>query len=456
MKILFVSEIQKEIDIAKNIIKKEFPRYELMISGEKQEVFDLLTYDGPFAIIIIDTHLKNENPSTMAENILDMFGKRAIIFAGDNHMINSRVKEELYQNQEMTFVYEKPFIADKFTTLLKKALEWIEEEQFENSIVEMEQIDFVATRLRNFFLFKSIPFNAYIQLGKNKFVLAISENTDFTEAEIRRLQKRGIKTLYIQKNDHLEFLENSINKIIAVLNGPIIPARNLVQIQMAGVMVTHQYLRSIGISDSVQELAEVLFNSVKDIFSKIENFQNFILDFPFEHKDMSEQALLKIYFCLATCQRMSWNSDIGIRKLFMAGLIHDYYLDSEELSFINNLEHPSYIVLEEEEKEKFRNHIEKATDFSNYFNGFNDSQFIIEQHHELPDGSGFPQGVNAGKLPAISCVFILCSNFVTQLISIGITKNSFKNLFETYLKEFSVGNFKEPAKALKANFNIKG
>jgi hypothetical protein len=455
VKILFVSEIEKEVDIVRNITKKEFPKYDFVTAGNQQDVFDLLTYDGPFAIIIIDTHLKNENPSTMAENILEMFGNRAIIFCGEAHIISSRVKQELYQNQEMTFVYEKPFSADKFVTLLKKALVWIEEEKFENSIVEMEQKDFVSTKLRNFYLFKEIPFNAYIQLGRNKFILAITENTKFSQAEIRAFQRRGIKNLHIQKNEHLEFLESSIKKIISVLNGPNIPINNMIQIQVAGVMVTHQYLRSIGISDSIQELAEELFKSVKNVYTQIKDFSSFVMDFPFEHKDMSEQAILKIYFCLATCEKMKWNSDLGTRKLFLTGLIHDYCLQAEEMSYITNLEHPVFHSLDEQDQEIFRSHITRAKEFASFYSGFNDAEFIIEQHHELPDGTGFPQGVNAGKLPAISCIFILNSNFVTQLISIGITKNSIKNLFEHYLKDFNIGNFKEPLKGLRTVFKLK-
>lgn len=455
MKILLASEIQKEIEIVMNITKKEFPKYEIVVSNNQKDIFDLLTYDGPFAIIIIDTHLKNENPSTMSENILEMFGNRAIIFTGESQMIATRVKQELYQNQEMTFVYEKPYLADKFITMLKKALVWIEEEKFENSIVEMEERDFVSTKLRNFYLFQKIPFNAYIQLGKNKFILAISEDTRFSHTDIRAFQKRGIKNLYVQKNENLEFLENSIKKITSVLTGPQIPMINIIQIQVAGVMVTHQYLKSIGISDSIQKLAEVLFKSIKTTYSEIQDFPKFVMNFPFEHKDMSEQAILKMYFCLATCEKMNWNSDIGIRKLFLASLIHDYYLSSEEMSYITNLEHPIFHSLSDEDQEVYKNHVLKAKEFASFYSGFNDAEFIIEQHQELPDGTGFPLGVTAGKFPTVSCVFILNSNFVTQLISIGVTNNSLKSLFTHFQKDFNIGNFKEPFKGLKSIFNLK-
>ena len=40
---------------------------------------------------------------------------------------------------------------------------------------------------------------------------------------------------------------------------------------------------------------------------------------------------------------------------------------------------------------------------------------IIEQHHELPDGKGFPLGITGGRFNSLSCIFIVSQQFVERL-----------------------------------------
>jgi HD-GYP domain-containing protein (c-di-GMP phosphodiesterase class II) len=40
---------------------------------------------------------------------------------------------------------------------------------------------------------------------------------------------------------------------------------------------------------------------------------------------------------------------------------------------------------------------------------------IIEQHHEFPDGSGFPYGISVNRFNQLSAIFIVCQQFTERL-----------------------------------------
>jgi HD-GYP domain-containing protein (c-di-GMP phosphodiesterase class II) len=42
---------------------------------------------------------------------------------------------------------------------------------------------------------------------------------------------------------------------------------------------------------------------------------------------------------------------------------------------------------------------------------------IIEQHHELPDGKGFPLGIELGRFNQLSSIFIVCQKFTEELFN---------------------------------------
>jgi len=80
-----------------------------------------------------------------------------------------------------------------------------------------------------------------------------------------------------------------------------------------------------------------------------------------------------------------------------------------------------------------------------------DVDVIVEQHHELPDGTGFPAGLKHQKISPITAVFILAHRLYTfnshhqQPGSIGILADFEKSLPDT----FQVGEFKKVIQVLR-------
>ena len=46
-----------------------------------------------------------------------------------------------------------------------------------------------------------------------------------------------------------------------------------------------------------------------------------------------------------------------------------------------------------------------------------DVSVIIEQHHERPDGNGFPNGINFKRISVFSSIFIVAHDFVKYVMN---------------------------------------
>lgn len=455
MKALFICDEKEEWNLLRNIFHAHFPKIELICVQKGQEALDTLSYEGPINMVIIECALKADHPTELAESIFDQAGPRPLLFVGTATMIKDRVNDDFFDAHEMVSIYQKPVKAMDFKETVQQAIDWAKKEEFENSIVELEAENFIPLKLRNFYLYDSVPFDVYVELTKTKFIKAISANKPYTESLIQDFHKRNIRCLYLEKNEHLEFLEKSIKKISQNLNLNNDNPKKKIQSMIAAVLVIHQYLRDVGISDSLHLLLDQVVKQFPKVVAHYPNVNSMILDFPMEQGDLAEQAVLKGLLAESLALMLGWSSDLSRMKLGLAAIMHDCFLDRDTWSTITYEDHPELDYLNEAQKQSFLDHPKKAADMARQFTKYPDADFIIEQHHELPDGNGFPYGLHASKITKISAVFILANNFVIQLIINGLTRNSIRSIMGGFESIYSIGNFKEVFRELQKSFKKK-
>ncbi len=449
MKALFICDNKEEWGLLRNLFHAHFSKVELICAIKASDALNYLSFEGPFSIIIIDCSIKRDDPSELAKEIFENTGERATIFIGTEAMLNDRVDQDFYMNHEMVFLYKKPFDPATFKSTVQESIDWAKREDFENSIVEINKEEYLPLKLKNFYLFDILPYDVYIELTKTKFVKVISANKKYTQSTIQDFQRRNVKFLYLHKNEHLKFLENSIEKITQTLKQKANKPKMILQAQIAGVLVIHQYLRDIGPAESIIRFSEIIIDSVPRNFKNFGELKSVLGHFPFENADLAEQAVLKAYICEALSIGLDWRSDLSRKKLGLSSIIHDRYLDNDEMAKVTHVDSPEFEMLNKDEQELLLEHPFKAAELARHFNGFTDVEFIIQEHQELPDGSGYPRGLIASKITSISAVFIIANNFVTQIAINGLSKVSIHNTVSGFISYYNLGNFKEPSQILK-------
>lgn len=456
MKALFVCDEKEEWTLLTNLFHAHFKKISLVCVRKPHEAMETLSFDGPFGMIIIECGMKEGNPTDLAEDIFDTVGPRPLIFVGTPVMIKDRIREDFYNDHEMVSLYNKPYDAEELKSSIEDAINWAKKEEFENNIVELDPSEFLPLKLRNFYLYQQVPFDVYVELTKTKFIKAITANKPYTQSQIQDFQKRNIKYLYLEKNEHLNFLENSITKITKSLK--IIPQddpKKRIQTIIAGVLVAHQYIRDVGVADSLRAFVDVLIENISKSLNGYTNLETLLLEYPMEHGDIAEQAVLKAIIAEFMVKSLGWRSDLTKSKTGLSAILHDLFLEREEWSTITYKDHPDLDYLDPKQKENFLGHPKRAAEISHYFSNYSDVDFIIEEHHEQPDGNGFPRGLNAGKITQVSAIFIISSNFVIQLVMNGISQSSLRTIIRSFMSIYNVGNFKEPFSHLSKEIRKK-
>src|SRR6185312_15892576 len=101
------------------------------------------------------------------------------------------------------------------------------------------------------------------------------------------------------------------------------------------------------------------------------------------------------YIACAIATQMDWASDSTFQKLTLAAFLHDITLSNHELAQCDTVQEAiDKKTFTEAEIAGFRVHPAKGAEIARQFQEVPpDVDVIILQHHERPDGSGFPRGI---------------------------------------------------------------
>ncbi len=214
----------------------------------------------------------------------------------------------------------------------------------------------------------------------------------------------------------------------------------------------HQLGRTLGFTKEVQEVTK------KNVMQTIEKVRTApkltaLLAQISNEKDkyISSHSMLLAYLGCALASQMEWSSDTTYQKITLAAFLHDVSLKNQDLAQIQSLgelAQKSKFFTKEEQKE-FRNHPIAACDISKTFDEVPpDVDSIIIQHHERPDGSGFPRGITHSRIGPLSAVFIVAHDLVRYLLensSTDLTTNNkaLDSFVKLHQKSYQQGNFKK-------------
>lgn len=121
-------------------------------------------------------------------------------------------------------------------------------------------------------------------------------------------------------------------------------------------------------------------------------------------------GILLSYFLASLSKEMGINNEKQLEYLTMAGFFHDMMLDDYEIrnqdQFINAMNLGS--TVNKESIEKIKNHSLLAGEILKKWPQCpKEVVDLVEQHHELPDGSGFPRRMKSKDLQPLSGIFIV-------------------------------------------------
>lgn len=193
---------------------------------------------------------------------------------------------------------------------------------------------------------------------------------------------------------------------------------------------------SLGFTPEIQQITKTNVHHAVQTIRNASRLSQVLLELQKHHGNyISSHSLLLSYIACGIAAQIEWKSDTTFQKLTLAAFLHDITLSNNELAAVQNLKqlaevHQKFTV---EEANKFKNHPIQAAEIAKKFKEVPpDVDVIISQHHERPDGTGFPRGLNHSRIGPLSAVFIVAHDLTSFMYSNGQIKSGTPNLAEFY------------------------
>lgn len=317
-------------------------------------------------------------------------------------------------------------------------------------------------RIRATLLLLTTPLagDVYIRLSEEKFLKLFKKGDIFEARDLERyVRQKQIEYFYVKHEDSAHFLlhfEQEAEKIIKNAHVETSVIRTLAQDAHESV---YWMINQIGgVTKEVQEMTKT---NVKLVIRAIGNQPTLSSLFDRIHREMgqyivSHSLLLSEVSCVLAAN-VTWLSDLTFQKLVLAAMFHDITIKNHELAKISDMkeaqDHPEQLKLET--LEDFRHHPLHAAELVNQLHNVPpDVDNIIRQHHERPNGSGFPHGIGIQYFSPLSCVFIIAHDFVDYALKNSdlSVKVSILDFFEKHKLDYSQGYFKKIIKTLEDRY----
>lgn len=456
MKVLFIGNIAEEDKAIIRLYGNNYPKIKLVGLKNIENLVEEITNGGPYSFITINIDNKTLNVPQIYEIINDTLGTRPFVFIGTPNSVKSQLNNDIIHNTTLNSLVELPLETEEFKKAVNVAVEWVKKEEFEESILEFSRDDLHPMRLRNFYLFDQLPYDVYVELTSTKFGKVISKDKIYTHQLIQNYSRRGVKYLYLKKDDHLKFLDTSIKNLIKIYESKLTDKRKYITLHLKTAYFIHQFIKAASVSEDISKLIHLYIDSVSVVVKSFDNIAE-LLELTIDSNNMTfaEQTVATSYLCEKLLVNMGWTADMTRGKVLLASILQDISLNNDDLIKIRSLNDPNFKMFSDEEQEEFKLHPQKAALIASYFNGFSDVDFILLEQHEHPTGDGFPKGLNSSGLTAISCLFILACNYISRFSSTAKSPNQHKDIYQNIKRIYNTGSFKDPLKALEKSLKFK-
>lgn len=260
-----------------------------------------------------------------------------------------------------------------------------------------------------------LPCDLYLKLSDKKMLKVMNKGDVFGDVDKLRFITKGITYLYLEGSQ----ADSVITKIISELT-------QQAEMRLAAKQYPEQYLVSEALQDTIHDLAlglgfspmieQAVRANMNATLGLVKNKPELakLLSNTFLNPDnySSSHSVLLSYIVCGLAELMEWQSNQTFQKLTIAALLHDSLL-VESTARIQSLVELEKCNLSVEEKTGWKTHMTKAAEIAKQFKEIPpDVDQIITQHHEQPDGSGYPHQLPHNRIAPLAMLFIVSHDFL--------------------------------------------
>jgi HD-GYP domain-containing protein (c-di-GMP phosphodiesterase class II) len=299
----------------------------------------------------------------------------------------------------------------------------------------------------------------YIRLSKNKYVKLFQEGDVFDLQDLEKYTvKKGVEYLYIRQEQCQEFAQKYLTELQHLLESDKLTVEGVGKLNQSVQETVQELSSKLGFTKEVQELTKTQVQLTVKSMGKDPDLSEILKKIDATAGQyISSHSTLCAYLACSIATQLQWGSETTYYKLSLASFLHDITLENHalaEISTLDELEEKKSKFTEKEIKD-YKGHPAAAAEMAKAMTEVPpDVDTIIRQHHERPDGSGFPRKLNHSYIAPLSSVFIVAHDLTKYTLAAG---DQFS--METFLKDvrekYKSSQFKKVLSCLEVLNKIK-
>jgi len=451
MKVLYVEKDINVRDIYVMKLEADF-RAEVVEVKNAKEAIEVLKAQKDFVFILSDEEIASNAGQGLYAYVFESHIKIPYIMLGNDSLEKHREFATFKTDHTGNRHIPTPVDEERFKSVLGQVIQL---SKWKKELHEHTNTEHTPVRLRNFTRFSTLPVDVFIRLSEEKFVMLLQKDDMYSGDVLKKYKEKGVKFLYVKSEDYSALADLSVKTLLHLYDRKSMSTEQKQAIQLMAIEDIHKQIDEYGIPEEVMDLTKKTIETSVSMVRKNPSLWKLLKDMKTQGDYIFDHSLKLSYIAAAVAKNTEWNSDSTCLKLSLAATVHDMTLKNHQLARIQDLKDLDPKQFTEQEIEDFKNHPINASELVKADKGLpRDVHFIVAQHHERPDGTGFPRGLSKLRIAPLACIFICAHEFYTRMDKLG--KEFSDENRDLVLKEmapmFNVGNFKKPFAGLKKAF----
>lgn len=457
-KVLVAEDEEMIASLYEMILTSEFD-CQITLAKDGLEAAEILTKDSDYHMVITDYTMPKKNGVALYHEVIKP-KKIPTLFITGNFRFDLPDLENFETDHPLNSFVLKPFVTNELVALIdliyqdfKKSAPKISPPPATTleAILRDNHLTSLPINILKRYGFDSI--DVHVKLHQDRLTKIIAKENSFSldQKTLEEYIAKGVSEVYIQKDAFMTITKHMINQLT-------IKARQLKKVSpldIAGlqVNVSLHNLKELGINDEqINSVNEILEETIQSIFVD-KTIENKIKELMKGYSYHTSHCVLLMYVASNILKKTTLPFQKTLKKIALAAFFHDLSIDNEtaehELRGLDPKSEPASML-----KKRLLEHPRASTELLKRADDdtFNEAKKIIEEHHETPNGKGYPRGLNASQISPLSALFILSHEIANNLYRNEYNKDILAQMLKNFEKDYNQGNFKNFFEAARKAF----
>ncbi len=438
-KILIIDD-EDEIREVMIMMIETIGNYEVVEAHSGNHAINILKNVSDFGLVFCDYRMNDGNGGDVYQWIHQNRPELPYVLVSTAEPRDIDAFKGLFEHNTFNDHIVKPFDDE----MLRKAIERVfsNQEGIRKKIDHHDKVSFCSIKIEDFLKY-NLACKVFIKINEEKFIKIRDYDDESTEL-ILRYKDKGMKELYLLKPDYEILLKDRKVEVNEQKNS------------MLSMMFAREVIRNLGVQEyTISQIDELVGNVETEVLEQSE-LSSFLKDFKTRKDYITDLAYLNSYISCVLAKEMAWSSSTIFKKLIFASIFKDISLANEEHAKILDVRNKSFFELDLDTQTLVKNHMYISAQYFDKMQSISDDvRNMILTHHERPDGTGFPKGVDGSHVSPMEALFIFSMNVSHELLKNNLDHDAVKKWLNDNIKDWSRGNFKRPQAAVLKMFGQK-